>query len=537
MKQPKFIFVTGGVVSSLGKGITASALGRLLKARGLKVFMQKFDPYINVDPGTMSPYQHGEVFVTDDGAETDLDLGHYERFIDERLSQASNITTGRVYSNVLENERKGTYLGATVQVIPHITDEIKKQLLKAANTSQADVIITEIGGTVGDIESLPFLESIRQARRDFGFQNTIYIHNTLIPYLNAANELKTKPTQHSVKELRSLGITPDFIVLRSSYDIDSSLREKIALFTDVAYDHVINAIDAEILYEVVFQLQKQSLDELVCEHFKLKTREPDLRDWEQLIDSIKSLNKTVKIALVGKYVSLHDAYISVTESLSHAGYPYQTEIDVKWIDAEKLTKENSDSMLSDVDGILVPGGFGHRAIEGKIDAVTYARENNIPYLGLCLGMQVATIEFARNVCDLKGAHSTEIDPQTPYNVIDYLPDQFSGIDMGGTMRLGLYGCNIKEETLAHKLYGRTFIEERHRHRYEFNNEFKTRLEEKGMVFSGINPKTGLIEIAEIPSHRFFIASQFHPEFLSRPTNPHPLFKGFIRAALDYKASK
>jgi len=531
MKQTKFIFVTGGVVSSLGKGITASSLGRLLKNRGFKVFMQKFDPYINVDPGTMSPYQHGEVFVTDDGAETDLDLGHYERFIDENLSQASNITTGKVYASVIEKERRGDYLGATIQVIPHITNEIKEQLYKAARESDADIIITEIGGTVGDIESLPFLEAIRQARRDFGYKSTIFIHNTLVPYLEAAHELKTKPTQHSVKELRGLGITPDIIVLRTSHPITNAMREKIALFCDVKKEAVIEARDAKILYEVALNLKDQNLDDLVVKHFRLDAPPCDLTEWRELVDRIRNLDKDVTIALVGKYVSLQDAYLSVSEALKHAGYFHHSRVHIKWINAGELLDHDTKEYLSDCDGILVPGGFGPRAIEGKINAITYARENNIPYLGLCLGMQTATIEYARNVCKMEGANSTEMDANTPFPVIDYLPEQYEGIAMGGTLRLGLYNCDITPGTLAHKAYGKLQIKERHRHRYEFNNIYKDQLEKCGMVFSGMNPETGLAEIVELPKHKFFIASQFHPEFLSRPQRPHPLFRDFIGAAM------
>ncbi|AIO18233.1 CTP synthase [Candidatus Izimaplasma bacterium HR1] len=532
MKKTKFIFVTGGVVSSLGKGITASSLGRLLKNRGLKVFMQKFDPYINVDPGTMSPYQHGEVFVTDDGAETDLDLGHYERFIDENLSQASNITTGRVYAQVIEKERRGDYLGATIQVIPHITNEIKAQLYRAAEESGADIVITEIGGTVGDIESLPFLEAIRQARREFGYKNTIFIHNTLVPYLSAAKELKTKPTQHSVKELRGLGIQPDIIVLRTTRPITNAMREKIALFCDVQKEAVIEARDEEILYEVALNLKKQNLDDIVVKHLRMETKECDLTEWIAMINQIKSLNKEVTIGLVGKYVSLQDAYLSVSEALKHAGYHHLAKINIKWINAGELVEGDVKSHLEDCDGLLVPGGFGHRAIEGKINAITYARENNIPYLGLCLGMQTASIEFARNVCKLEGANSTEMDPNTPHPIIDYLPEQYEGIDMGGTLRLGLYKCDITEGTLAYKAYQKPQIKERHRHRYEFNNVYKKQLEDCGLVFSGMNPETGLAEIIELPDHKFFIASQFHPEFLSRPNRPHPLFREFIGACID-----
>ncbi|MCK5388464.1 MAG: CTP synthase [Candidatus Izimaplasma sp.] len=532
MKQTKYIFVTGGVVSSLGKGITASSLGRLLKNRGLKIFMQKFDPYINVDPGTMSPYQHGEVFVTDDGAETDLDLGHYERFIDENLSKASNITTGRVYASVIEKERRGEYLGATIQVIPHITNEIKDKLIQAASESDADIVITEIGGTVGDIESLPFLEAIRQFRRDVGYSNTIYIHNTLVPYLSAAKELKTKPTQHSVKELRSLGITPDIIVLRTTQPITNPMREKIALFCDVRKEEVIEARDCDILYEVALKLREQKLDDLVCAHFKLETAECDLTEWIALVDRVKALNKEVTIALVGKYVSLQDAYLSVSEALNHAGYFHYAKVKIKWINAGELIDADIDEYLGDVDGIIVPGGFGKRAIEGKIVAITYARENNIPYLGLCLGMQLATIEFARNVCNMEGANSTEMDPDTLYPVIDYLPGQYEGIDMGGTLRLGLYNCQIKEGTIAYKAYGKTMIKERHRHRYEFRNEYLEKLSKCGLIFSGINPENNLVEIIELKDHKFFVATQFHPEFLSRPQRSHPLFREFIRAALE-----
>jgi CTP synthase len=531
MNKTKFIFVTGGVVSSLGKGITASSLGRLLKNRGFKVFMQKFDPYINVDPGTMSPYQHGEVFVTDDGAETDLDLGHYERFIDENLSQASNITTGKVYATVIEKERRGDYLGATIQVIPHITDLIKEKLYQAAEESGADIVITEIGGTVGDIESLPFLEAIRQARRDFGYKSTIFIHNTLVPYLPAANELKTKPTQHSVKELRGLGIQPDVIVLRTSHSITNAMREKIALFCDVKKEAVIEAVDCDVIYEVALKLKDQNLDELVVKHFRLEAPECDITEWEDLVHRVKSLNKEVTIGLVGKYVSLQDAYLSVSEALKHAGYFHHAKINIKWINAGELVNNDPKDYLHDCDGILVPGGFGHRAIEGKINAITYARENNVPYLGLCLGMQTATIEYARNVALLEGANSTEMDSNTPYPVIDYLPEQYEGIEMGGTLRLGLYNCKISEGTLAYRCYQSNMIKERHRHRYEFNNKYKSILEEKGLVFSGINPETGLAEIVEIPNHKFFIASQFHPEFLSRPQRPHPLFREFIGATL------
>jgi len=534
MKVTKYIFVTGGVVSSLGKGIMASSLGRLLKNRGLKVFMQKFDPYLNVDPGTMSPFQHGEVFVTDDGGETDLDLGHYERFIDENLTTNSSITTGKIYSSVIEKERRGEYLGATVQVIPHITNEIKYRLELAAKESEADVVITEIGGTVGDIESLPFLEAIRQARRDFGYHNTMYIHNTLIPYLDTTGELKTKPTQHSVKELRSLGITPDVIVLRTGKEITNSMREKIALFCDVKKEAVIQCLNVKILYEVALDFQKQNLDDIVCEHLELDTPEADMTEWAALIDRIKRLKNEVTIALIGKYVSLHDAYLSVTESLKHAGYHHDMIVNIRWVNSSEITEDTIDSQLQDVSGILVPGGFGSRGVEGKIRAIQYAREKKIPFLGLCLGMQLASIEFARNVCNLPQANSTEFDPETIYNVIDYLPEQYEGIKLGGTMRLGLYNLKISDNTLAYRAYGVVGTAERHRHRYEFNNKFRKLMEKAGLVFSGLNPETKLAEIIEVKNHPWFLACQFHPEFLSRPGKPHPLFRDFIRAAIDYQ---
>lgn len=531
MKQTKFIFVTGGVVSSLGKGITAASLGRLLKNRGLKVFMQKFDPYINVDPGTMSPYQHGEVFVTDDGAETDLDLGHYERFIDENLSINSSVSTGKIYSSVIEKERRGDYLGATIQVIPHITNEIKARIEAAASESDADVVITEIGGTVGDIESLPFLEAIRQCRRDFGYNNTLYIHNTLVPYLEAAGELKTKPTQHSVKELRSVGIAPDIIVLRTSHEVTNSMREKVALFCDVKKEAVIQCMDAKILYEVALNFQEQNLDGLVCEHFGLKTPPADMTEWKKLVETIRGLSDTVKIALVGKYVNLHDAYLSVVESLRHAGYFHHVKIDVKWVSSAEVTEANVAELLGDCRGILIPGGFGNRGIEGKILAIQYARIHGIPLLGLCLGLQLSVVEFARNVCGLKEANSTEFEPDTIYNVIDFMPDQYAGMAKGGTMRLGLYNCDVQKGTKAFQAYGLEHIKERHRHRYEFNNKFRKVMEKEGMVFSGINPETGLVEIIELRNHPWFMACQFHPEFLSRPTRPHPLFREFVGAAL------
>lgn len=533
----KYIFVTGGVVSSLGKGIAASSIGRLLKNRGLKVFMQKFDPYINVDPGTMSPYQHGEVFVTDDGAETDLDLGHYERFIDENLTKESNITSGKIYSTVIEKERRGDYLGKTVQVIPHITNEIKEKVLLAGKVSKADVIITEIGGTVGDIESLPFLEAIRQLRRDVGAQNTFYIHNTLVPYLRAADELKTKPTQHSVKELRSIGIQPDMIILRTEVDINKHLKEKIALFCDVDPQAVVQAKDEKILYEVATNLHKQKVDDYICSYFGFKTSPIDMSEWNSLIEKIKNLQGEVKIALVGKYVQLHDAYLSVNEALKHAGYANNKKIKIDWVSAEELTEDNYQERLKDADGILVPGGFGLRAIEGKILSIKYARTHKIPFLGICLGMQLCAIEFARNVLLLKDASSTEFDENTTNPIITLLDNQAHVVNKGGTLRLGLYNCSLKENTLAHSLYQTSNIKERHRHRYEFNNTYLAEFEKNGLIASGINKEKNLVEILELKDHPFFIAGQFHPEFLSRPNRCHPLFYGFIKAAIEFQTSK
>lgn len=532
-KMTKFIFVTGGVVSSLGKGITAASLGRLLKDRGLKVTIQKFDPYLNVDPGTMSPYQHGEVFVTDDGAETDLDLGHYERFIDINLNQYSNVTAGKVYSHVLQKERRGDYLGGTVQVIPHITNEIKSRLLLAGESTNADVVITEIGGTTGDIESLPFIEAIRQIKSDLGRENVMYVHCTLLPYIKAAGEMKTKPTQHSVKELRGLGIQPDLIVVRTEYEMGQELKDKIALFCDIDKESVIECRDAESLYEIPLQLSHQNMDDLVIERLGLEAqRDTQLDEWNHLIQVVNHLEGKVTIALVGKYVALQDAYLSVVESLKHAGYPFMRDIDIRWIDSSEVTDENAADYLSDVDGILVPGGFGFRASEGKISAIKYAREQQIPFFGICLGMQLATVEYARHVVGLKDAHSTELDPNTPYPVIDLLPEQKDIEDLGGTLRLGLYPCSIKEGSLANEIYGQTSVEERHRHRYEFNNEFRAQLEEAGMIFSGTSPDGRLVEMVELENHPFFIACQFHPEFLSRPNRPQPIFKSFIEAAIQ-----
>lgn len=530
----KYIFVTGGVVSSLGKGITAASLGRLLKNRGLNVTIQKFDPYLNVDPGTMSPYQHGEVFVTEDGAETDLDLGHYERFIDINLNKYSNITTGKVYSSVIRKERRGDYLGGTVQVIPHITNEIKDKVFQAGKETNADVVITEIGGTVGDIESLPFLEAIRQLKSDVGRENVMYIHCTLVPYIGAAGELKTKPTQHSVKELRSLGIQPDVIVLRTDMEISKEMKEKIALFCDINEKAVIEALDCDVLYEVALELKRQGLDQLAVNHFGLNYPEANMVEWEDLIQKVKNLSETVKIGLVGKYVSLQDAYISVVEALKHAGFAHDADVEVKWISSEDVNDENAADYLSDVDGILVPGGFGDRAIEGKISAIKYARENNIPFLGICLGMQLATVEYARNVLGLKGAHSAEIDPNTPHPIIDLLPEQKDIEDLGGTLRLGVYACRLQNGTKAHEAYDDEVVYERHRHRYEFNNEYRQQMESTGFVFSGKSPDDRLIEIIELKDHPWFVASQFHPEFKSRPTRPQPLFRDFVEHSLIAK---
>jgi len=530
----KYIFVTGGVVSSLGKGITAASLGRLLKNRGLKVTIQKFDPYINVDPGTMSPYQHGEVFVTDDGAETDLDLGHYERFIDINLSANSNVTTGKIYSAVISKERRGDYLGGTVQVIPHITNEIKERVFRAGRETGADVVITEIGGTVGDIESLPFLEAIRQIKSDIGRDNVMYIHVTLIPYISAAGELKTKPTQHSVKELRSLGIQPNVIVTRTEFPLSQDMKDKLALFCDIDKNAVIEAIDADTLYEVPLHLQQQGLDDYVCRHLGLDCKPADMTEWIALVDKIKNLKQTAKIAIVGKYVELHDAYLSVAEALYHAGYANDADVDIKWVSAEEVDDENVDQLLGDVDGILVPGGFGDRGIEGKIAATKYAREKQVPFLGICLGMQVAVIEYARHVAGLTGANSSEINPDTKYPVIDLLPEQKEVEDKGGTMRLGIGPTKVKTGSLAERAYGSSLIYERHRHRYEVNNEFRDVLAQHGLAFAGTTPDERLVEIVEIPTHPWFLATQFHPEFTSRPNRPQPLFRDFVQAALTNK---
>ncbi|WP_314039155.1 CTP synthase [Gemella morbillorum] len=528
----KYIFVTGGVVSSLGKGIVAASVGRVLKNRGLKVTLQKFDPYLNVDPGTMSPYQHGEVFVTEDGAETDLDLGHYERFIDVNLGQYSNVTAGRVYSSIIEKERRGDYLGGTVQVIPHVTNEIKSRVLLAGESSDADVVITEIGGTTGDIESLPFLEAIRQIRSDLGRENVCYIHCTLLPYIKAAGEMKTKPTQQSVKELRGLGIQPDIIVVRNELALTDELRAKISLFCDIPKQNVIESRDVSNLYELPVNLKAQKIDDIVLKHFGLSAPEADMTEWLALVDRVDNLKENVKIALVGKYVELHDAYISVVESLKHAGYKHNSKITIDWIQSEDVTEENVNDYLKDADGILVPGGFGDRGVEGKITAIKYARENKVPFFGICLGMQLAAVEFARNVCGLTGAHSSELDPNTPYPIINLLPDQEDVVEMGGTLRLGSYPCTLAEGSVAHKEYGEINITERHRHRYEFNNFYRERLTGKGLVLSGVSPDGRLVEIVELPEHPWFVAGQFHPEFKSRPEKAHPLFAGFIRASLE-----
>ncbi|MDX6425385.1 MAG: synthase [Gaiellaceae bacterium] len=527
----KYVFVTGGVMSSLGKGITASSLGRLLKARGLKVQVQKFDPYINVDPGTMSPFQHGEVFVTEDGAETDLDIGHYERFIDENLSRAANHTAGAVWDRVLRKERKGEYLGSTVQVIPHITNEIKARIRSVAEATDTDVVITEIGGTVGDIESHPFLEAIRQFRREAGPENVIYLHVTLVPYIDTAGELKTKPTQHSVNELRRIGIHPDVLVCRSTEPLPREIREKIALFADVDVDAVITNPDVADVYLVPLALQEQGLDELVVRKLGIDAPAAELGEWLELTERINQRNESVEIALVGKYVKLHDAYLSVHEALKHAGIHNGARVHVRWVDAEDMTLEEARAALAGVDGVLVPGGFGSRGWEGKILACRVAREDEIPYLGICLGMHVAVSEFARHVCDLDGANSTEMDPETPFPVIDLLPEQKEVEDLGGTMRLGAQAVELGEGTRTREVYGESVISERHRHRYEVNNAYRQQLLDGGLVISGTFQEGRLVEIVELPDHPWFVASQFHPEFKSRPTRPAPLFREFVAAAV------
>jgi len=533
----KYIFVTGGVVSGLGKGITAASLGRLLKARGLHVTIQKFDPYINVDPGTMSPYQHGEVFVTDDGAETDLDLGHYERFIDENLNKNSNVTTGKVYWSIISKERKGDFLGGTVQVIPHITNEIKERIYRVGKSDHTDVVITEIGGTVGDIESLPFLEAIRQVATEIGRENVMYIHVTLVPYLSKSGELKTKPTQHSVKELRSIGIQPDVIVCRSEKHISKDLKDKIGLFCNLPGDWVIENMDVEVLYEVPLMLEKEGLGEIVCKRLNLVCATPDLKEWAEMVNKQKNLADIVTIALVGKYVELHDAYLSVVEALKHGGIANNTEVKIKWVNSEHVSEENIKNYLLKADGILVPGGFGDRGIEGKILAARYARENKVPYFGICLGMQMAVVEFARNVAGMKDANSSEFNPETKYPVIDLMPEQRDIDEKGGTMRLGIYPCKVMETTKAYEIYKDELIYERHRHRYEFNNEFREILTVKGLKICGLSPSERLVEMVELCDHPWFVGVQFHPEFKSRPNRPHPLFRDFIRASLERQKNK
>lgn len=533
----KYIFVTGGVVSGLGKGITAASLGRLLKARGLKVAAQKLDPYINVDPGTMSPYQHGEVFVTEDGAETDLDLGHYERFIDEDLNQYSNLTTGKVYWNVLNKERRGEYLGSTVQVIPHITDEIKEFVYRVGKQTDADVVITEIGGTIGDMESQPFLEAVRQISLETGRENSLFIHVTLVPYLKGSEEHKSKPTQHSVKELQGMGINPDIIVLRCDEPLEESIFQKISLFCNVKADCVIENRTLPNLYEAPLMLEKQNFSSVVCRELQLDVQEADLGEWEQLVERIHDREQEVSIGLVGKYVKLHDAYLSVAEALSHAGYAYHSHVKIRWIDSESVTRENREEILAGLQGILIPGGFGSRGIEGMILSAEYAREHQIPYLGICLGMQIAVIEFARNKAGLPDAHSGEFDEQCAHKVINFMPGQSEALNKGGTLRLGSYPCLIHKNTKLEQCYGTGLIHERHRHRYEFNNDYREQLEQAGLRISGTSPEGRLVETVELEEHPFYVGVQFHPEFKSRPNKPHPLFCGFIGAALKKDIAK
>ncbi|MDD5730244.1 MAG: CTP synthase [Candidatus Omnitrophica bacterium] len=533
----KYIFVTGGVISSLGKGITSASIGKILESRGLKVSLMKFDPYINVDPGTMNPYQHGEVYVTEDGAETDLDLGHYERFTGAQMTKFNNVTTGQVYNSVIHRERRGDYLGKTIQVIPHITEEIKERIKKVAEVSRADIVIVEIGGTVGDIESLPFLEAARQFRLDVGQNNVLYIHLTLVPYIKVAGEIKTKPTQHSVGTLREIGIQPDILVCRTEKALSEEIKEKISLFCNVRKESVIEAKDVDSIYQIPLVFKNQILDEIILSHFNLICKSSDLNDWEKdvVARAVYPKNK-VEIAIVGKYIGLQDAYKSIYEALAHAGIANDAKVEIKKVDSEEIEK-HGESLLRDVSAVLVPGGFGYRGIEGKIKAVKFARENKIPYLGLCLGMQCAVIEFARNACNLKGANSTEFKKDTKYPVISLLEEQHKVKDMGGTMRLGACLCKVKKNSLAFQVYKKELISERHRHRYEFNNKYKQTLEKKGMVFSGIFAKRDLVEIVELKNHPFFLAVQFHPEFKSKPDKPHPLFREFIKAALKVRASK
>jgi CTP synthase len=526
----KYIFVTGGVVSGLGKGITAASLGRLLKARGLKVAAQKLDPYINVDPGTMSPYQHGEVYVTEDGAETDLDLGHYERFIDEDLNKYSNLTTGRVYWNVLNKERRGEYLGSTVQVIPHITNEIKDFVYRVGKKTGADVVITEIGGTIGDIESQPFIEAVRQISLEVGRENSLFIHVTLLPFLAGSQEHKTKPTQHSVKELQGMGISPNIIVLRCNEPLEESIFRKIAMFCNVKEDCVIENITLPCLYEAPLMLEASNFSDVVLRELNIESPKPELSDWIDMVEKSKEFSTTVKIGLVGKYVALHDAYLSVAEALRHAGIHLDAHIDIDWIDSEHLTEENADEILGGLDGIIVPGGFGDRGIEGMIVSAKYAREHHIPYFGICLGMQISVIEFARHVCGIEDANSGEFDEVCKHKVIDFMPGQSDEIDKGGTLRLGKHPCHIMPNTVMMRCYGEEMISERHRHRYEFNNDYRDIVQEKGMILSGLSPDERLVETVELPGHEFYLGVQFHPEFKSRPNRPHPLFMGFITAA-------
>lgn len=530
----KYVFVTGGVVSGLGKGITAASLGRLLKARGYKVTMQKFDPYINIDPGTMNPIQHGEVFVTDDGAETDLDLGHYERFIDESLTKNSNVTTGKIYWSVLQKERRGDFGGGTVQVIPHITNEIKNRFYRNFTTDETQIAIIEVGGTVGDIESQPFLEAIRQFQHEVGHDNAILIHVTLIPYIKASGELKTKPTQASVKDLQGMGIQPDIIVCRSEHPLDQGLKDKIALFCNVPNNHVLQNLDVEYLYEAPLAMEKEDLAKVACDCLNLDCPEPDLDDWKEMVDSLRHPDKEVNIALVGKYTQLHDAYISVVEALKHGGIASRATVNLQWVDSELLNEENVDEVLANAQGIIVPGGFGDRGVEGMITAAKYARTRQIPYLGLCLGMQVSIIEFARNVCGMHDAHSIELDPNTTHPVISLMPDQNGVEDIGGTLRLGSYPCVLDKTSKAYTLYGDEMIAERHRHRYEVNNDYRNALVEKGMKLCGLSPDGRIVEMIELSDHPWFLATQAHPELKSRPNRPHPLFKGFVEASIQTK---
>ena len=534
--MPKYVFVTGGVVSGLGKGITAASLGRLLKARGYRVTIQKFDPYINVDPGTMSPYQHGEVFVTDDGAETDLDLGHYERFIDENLSVNSNVTTGKIYWTVLNKERRGDYLGGTVQVIPHITNEIKERIYRVGKETNTDVVITEIGGTVGDIESTPFLEAIRQFVAEVGRSNAMYIHVTLVPWIAGSNELKSKPTQHSVKELLSIGIQPNVIVCRCDCEIPKEMAKKISLFCNVREEDIIQNMTAPSLYEVPMMLENEGLADCVCHHLGLENRKPDLTEWIAMTERQKAADQTVTIGLVGKYVALQDAYLSVAEALRHGGIPNDAKVEILWIDSEKITADTAEEMLGACDGIIVPGGFGDRGIEGMIEAIRYAREKKVPMFGICLGMQMAVVEFARHMAGLADANSSEFTPDGTHNVIHIMEDQKNIDNMGGTMRLGLYPCKLAENSLVRSIYGDSLIYERHRHRFEFNNTYRPLLQEKGLRIAGLSPDERLVEIVELPDHPWFVGVQFHPEFKSRPNKPHKLFASFIGAALKRKES-